>query len=91
MIADTTCAIAASVEAKRFGVKTLTNVADAKRLCPRSSSWVRPAVYVEFHQRAKTVIESVAPIASVNSMTKCGFASRAVTSRDLPPKSLHSK
>ena len=34
MIAETTCAIAASVEAKRFGVKTLTNVADARRLCP---------------------------------------------------------
>ena len=58
MIADTTCAIAASVEAKRFGVKTLTNVADARRLCPEIVFVEsRPAVYVEFHQRAKVVVE----------------------------------
>ena len=34
MLADTTCCIAASYEAKAFGVKTGTNVAEAKRLCP---------------------------------------------------------
>src|ERR1035437_946985 len=33
MMADTTCCIAASYEAKAFGVKTGTMVADAKRLC----------------------------------------------------------
>ena len=69
MIADTTCAIAASIEAKRFGVKTLTNVAEARRLCPEIVFVEsRPAVYVEFHHRAKAVVESVAPIASVNSI-----------------------
>jgi DNA polymerase IV len=69
MLAETTCAIAASIEAKRFGVKTLTNVADARRLCPEIVFVEsRPAVYVEFHQRAKVVLESVAPIASVNSI-----------------------
>jgi DNA polymerase-4 len=34
MIADTTCAIAASYEAKAFGIKTGTMVRDAKRMCP---------------------------------------------------------
>ena len=34
MMADTTCCIAASYEAKAFGVKTGTMVADAKRMCP---------------------------------------------------------
>ena len=34
MLADTTVCIAASVEAKTFGVKTGTRVADARRLCP---------------------------------------------------------
>jgi DNA polymerase IV len=69
MLADTTCAIAASVEAKRFGVKTLTNVADARRLCPEIEFVVsRPAVYVEFHHKAKEVVESCAPIADVNSI-----------------------
>lgn len=82
MIADTTCAIAASVEAKRFGVKTLTNVADAKRLCPEIVLVEsRPAVYVEFHQRAKVVVESVAPIASVNSIDEMWIR---LTGRDQP-------
>src|SRR4249920_2405866 len=34
MLADTTCCIAASYEAKAHGVKTGTVVADAKRMCP---------------------------------------------------------
>ncbi len=32
--AETTCCIAASYEAKRFGVKTGTMVREARRLCP---------------------------------------------------------
>ena len=34
VVADTTCCIAASYEAKAFGVKTGTQVGEAKRLCP---------------------------------------------------------
>jgi len=34
MVADTTVCIAASYEAKAFGVRTGTVVADAKRMCP---------------------------------------------------------
>lgn len=75
MIADTTCAIAASIEAKRFGVKTLTNVADARRLCPDIVFVVsRPAMYVEFHHKAKEVVESCAPIADVNSIDEMWIA-----------------
>ena len=82
MLADTTCAIAASIEAKRFGVKTLTNVADARRMCPEIVFVVsRPAVYVEFHQRAKVVVESVAPIAAVNSIDEMWIR---LTGRDQP-------
>ncbi len=82
MIADTTCAIAASIEAKRFGVKTLTNVADARRLCPEIIFVVsRPSVYVEFHQRAKVIVESCAPIAAVNSIDEMWIA---LTGRDQP-------
>ena len=33
-MADTTCCIAASYEAKAFGVKTGTQVGEAKKLCP---------------------------------------------------------
>jgi DNA polymerase-4 len=34
VLADTTCCIAASYEAKKFGVKTGTTVAETKSLCP---------------------------------------------------------
>ncbi|MDF7775919.1 hypothetical protein P1X14_11730 [Sphingomonas sp. AOB5] len=49
---DTTVAIAASVEAKRFGISTLTPVWQAKRMC--RDLIVAPAQhekYVEFHDR----------------------------------------
>src|ERR1039458_4079224 len=52
MMADTTCCLAASYEAKAFGVKTGTMVADAKRMC---SGLVlveaRHEIYVEYHHR----------------------------------------
>jgi DNA polymerase-4 len=34
VMAESTCCIAASYEAKRFGIRTGTNVAEARRLCP---------------------------------------------------------
>ncbi|MGC4004659.1 MAG: hypothetical protein QM811_16695 [Pirellulales bacterium] len=34
MMVDTTCVIAASYEAKKYGVKTGTGAGDAKRMCP---------------------------------------------------------
>ena len=42
VLADTTCCIAASYEAKAFGVKTGTQVGEAKRIA-RASNWWRPA------------------------------------------------
>src|ERR1700709_520048 len=36
-MADTTCCIAASYEAKALGIKTGTQVGEAKRLCPQIS------------------------------------------------------
>ncbi len=54
---DTTVAIAASVEAKRYGIRTGTPVWEAKRLCP--DLVVTPGQhekYVEFHNR---IVEEV--------------------------------
>ncbi len=57
MDADTTCAIAASYEAKAFGVKTLTGVGDAKRMCPELQVIeARPALYQRYHQRIVEVL-----------------------------------
>ncbi|MGH8462447.1 MAG: DNA polymerase thumb domain-containing protein [Stenotrophobium sp.] len=62
-MADTTCCIAASYEAKKFGVKTGTLVRDAKKLCPGISLIVGDHThYVEFHHRLWRAIDSVLPI-----------------------------
>jgi DNA polymerase-4 len=69
VMAETTCCIAASYEAKRFGVKTGTRVSDARKLC-RGIQLVeaRPAVYVEYHHKLVEVVESCIHIDSVLSI-----------------------
>ena len=52
VMADTTCAIAASYEAKAFGVRTGTQVGEAKRMCPGLELVeARHELYVEYHHR----------------------------------------
>lgn len=69
MLADTTVCIAASVEAKRFGVKTGTKVAEARRLCPGIEFVVaRHEIYIEYHHRAVAVVDTVAPVRAVLSI-----------------------
>ncbi|NTU76775.1 MAG: hypothetical protein HGA90_03025, partial [Alphaproteobacteria bacterium] len=69
MLADTTCAIAASYEAKAFGIKTGTMVREAKRLCPNLRLVVaRPKLYVEYHHRILDAIETCMPIDDVMSI-----------------------
>ncbi len=69
MLADTTCCIAASYEAKAFGVKTGTQVAQARRLCPGIVFVVaRHAEYVRIHHRAVAVIDTIAPVEQVLSI-----------------------
>lgn len=66
---DSTCAIAASYEAKRFGIKTGTNIGEAKRLCPDLVVVPgRPNLYVHIHQKVLTAVESVLPIEKVCSI-----------------------
>ncbi len=69
MLAETTCCIAASYSAKQFGVKTGTQVAEARRLCPGITIIeARPSLYVHFHELIKTCVDKVAPIAAVTSI-----------------------
>ena len=69
VMADTTCCIAASYEAKKFGIKTGTRVRDAKQMC-RSLQVVeaRPRLYVEVHHRILKAVESCIPISAVLSI-----------------------
>jgi DNA polymerase-4 len=62
-LADTTCCIAASYEAKKFGVKTGTLVREAKQLCSEIVLIVGDHTkYVEYHHRLWQAIDSVLPI-----------------------------
>ena len=69
MLADTTVCIAASVEAKPFGVKTGTKVADARRMCPGIEFVVaRHELYIDFHHRAVAAVDKVVPVRAVLSI-----------------------
>ena len=69
MMADTTCCIAASYEAKAFGVRTGTIVADAKRMCPEIVLVeARHEIYVEYHHRIVEAVESCLPVTAVQSI-----------------------
>lgn len=69
VLADTTCCIAASIDAKRHGIKTGTPVWQARKLC-RDIVFVqaRPAVYVEMHHRIVAAVESCTPVDEVLSI-----------------------
>jgi DNA polymerase-4 len=69
VLAETTCCIAASVEAKRFGVRTGTSVRDARKLC-RGIVLVeaRPALYVEMHHKLVAAVESCLHVEQVRSI-----------------------
>ena len=69
LMADTTCCIAASYQAKAFGVKTGTQVGEAKRLCPEIVLIeARHELYVDYHRRVVEAVESCVPVSSVRSI-----------------------
>jgi len=81
MLADTTCLIAASYEAKKFGVKTLTNVAEAKRLIPDIVLVVaRHELYIDYHHKAVAVVDKIAPVREVLSIDEMVIARVAALS-----------
>ncbi|MBC7372211.1 MAG: DNA polymerase [Bdellovibrionaceae bacterium] len=69
MMANTTSVLAASYEAKAFGIKTGTLVGDARRMCP-GIQFVksRHQIYIKYHHLIKDVVESCVPIHSVCSV-----------------------
>lgn len=69
MLSDSTCAIAASIEAKRLGIKTGTPVWEAKRLC--RDLIIVPAAhdhYVHYHNAILAQIEQHIPVHQVESI-----------------------
>ena len=69
MMSDTTVCIAAIYEAKAFGVRTGTVVADAKRMCPEIVLVEgRHELYTEYHHRVVEAVESCLPVSAVLSI-----------------------
>lgn len=69
MLAETTCAIAASYPAKACGIKTGTPVHEARGLCPGLRVVVaRPKLYVAYHHKILDAIESCIPVEDVMSI-----------------------
>jgi DNA polymerase IV len=69
VVAETTCCIAASYEAKRHGVKTGTGIAQARQLCPDIVFVLaQHEKYVAVHHQAVAAIDRIAPVRQVLSI-----------------------
>jgi DNA polymerase-4 len=76
VMADTTCCIAASYEAKKFGIKTGTQVGEARQRCPGLAVIeARPDLYVAYHHRLIAAVDACAPVDRVLSIDEmsCGL------------------
>jgi DNA polymerase-4 len=66
---DATCAIAASYDAKAFGIKTGTPIYDAKRMCPGLVCVLaQHEKYVEYHHKILKEVENHIPVTAVCSI-----------------------
>ena len=74
LYADTTFVIAASYEAKAYGVKCGVMVRDAKRMCPDLQIVsARPPLYAAYHKKILEALETVLPILEVHSIDEMSF------------------
>lgn len=69
VMAETSCCIAASYEAKHHGVKTGTRISDARRMCPGIRIVPsKPAEYVKVHHRVIEAVEDCIHVEDVLSI-----------------------
>ncbi|HQX27033.1 MAG TPA: impB/mucB/samB family protein [Alphaproteobacteria bacterium] len=69
MMTDSTCAIAASYEAKAYGIKTGTPIYEAKQMCPGLRCVLaRHDLYVDYHHRILEEVVRHTPINKVWSI-----------------------
>lgn len=87
MKTDSTSVLAASYEAKKYGVKTGTRVSDARKMCPRLHFVeTHHRIYLEYHHRILEAVEEIIPIHSVLSVDE--VACELVGSQREVPKAL---
>ena len=69
VISETSTCIAASYEAKKFGVKTGTRVFEARQLCPDIKFIeAKHEIYVHYHKRLIEVVNDILPVEKVLSI-----------------------
>ncbi len=74
LMADTTFCIAASYEAKAYGIKTGTRVDEARQRCPDLILKVaRPSLYVAYHDEIVRVLGNIIPVQRVASIDEMEF------------------
>jgi DNA polymerase-4 len=72
--AETTCCIAASYEARRYGVKCGTQIGEARRMCPDLVvAKGDHAVYAAYHERIEAVVQTLLPIEEKLSIDEMSF------------------
>ena len=69
VMAETSCCIAASYEAKAFGVKTGTRISDARVMCPGIAIVeAKPPEYIKIHHRIIEAVEDCIHVEAVLSI-----------------------
>lgn len=69
VMTDATCAIAASYEAKAYGIKTGTMIYEAKKLCPELICVeANHENYVEYHHKILAEIDKYIPVEIISSI-----------------------
>uniref|UniRef100_UPI004049EB1D DNA polymerase Y family protein n=1 Tax=Cephaloticoccus sp. TaxID=1985742 RepID=UPI004049EB1D len=69
VLAETTGAIAVSIEAKKLGLKRNARIAEARRQCPGLVVVeARPEVYITYHRRLKAAVETCVPVKKIQSI-----------------------
>jgi DNA polymerase-4 len=83
MMTDSTCAIAASYEAKAYGIKTGTKIYEAKKLCPDLVCVLaKHDLYVQYHNRIMAELEQHTPVTKIWSIDE---AACQLFNNDRPP------
>ncbi len=69
VMAESSCCIAASYEAKAYGVKTGTRISDARVMCPGIAIVEsKPAEYIKFHHQVIAAVENCIHVEAVLSI-----------------------
>lgn len=94
VMTDSTCCIAASYEAKAFGIKTGTSIRDAKRMCPSLKIVeAQHKVYLQYHNQLVAAVDSCIPVEKVISIDEmvCNLLGKQKQKEEAIKLALHIK